>query len=132
MLQSEHIRDLSEQGKRAAILVALQAAGVKVTDVIDDAVQRTEVLANAERNREKALREFETRKEEANRKVLAMVQSLVAEYDARIQRTKEEVIAERDKFAEWKRTKAEEEQRIAGAVSYLTNGNVPSASAPPG
>jgi hypothetical protein len=127
MLQSEHMRDLPEQAKRAAILVALQAAGVKVTDVIDDAVQRSEVLANAERNREKALREFETRKEEANRKVQAMVQSLVAEYDARIQRTKEEVVLERDKFAEWKRTKAEEEQRIAGAVSYLMNGSVPSA-----
>jgi hypothetical protein len=132
MLQSEHIRELSEQAKRAAILVALQAAGVKVTDVIDDAVQRTEVLANAERHREKALQEFEARKEDANRKVLAMVQSLVAEYDARIQRTKEEVIVERDRFTEWRRTKAEEEQRIAGAVAYLMDGNVPSAQAPPG
>jgi hypothetical protein len=127
MLQSEHMRDLPVQAKRAAILVALQAAGVKVTDVIDDAMQRTELLANAERNREKALREFEMRKEEANRKVQAMVQSLVAEYDARIQRTKGEVIAERDKFAEWKRTKAEEEQRIAGAVSFLMNENAPLA-----
>jgi DNA gyrase/topoisomerase IV subunit A len=127
MLQSEHMHALPGQAKRAAILVALQAAGVKPTDVIDDAVQRSEVLANAERNREKALREFELRKEEANRKVQAMVQSLVAEYDARIQRTKEEISAERDKFAEWRRTKAEEEQKIAGAVSYLMNENVPAA-----
>jgi hypothetical protein len=107
--------------------VALQAAGVKVTDVIDDAVQRTDVLANAERNREKALREFEMRKEEANRKVQAMVHSLIAEYDARIQRTKEEVSAERDKFADWKRVKAEEEQKIAGAVAYLVNEQAPPA-----
>jgi hypothetical protein len=127
MLQSEHMVALPTPAKRAAILVALQAAGVKVTDVIDDAVQRTEVLADAQRNREKALREFEIRKEEANRKVQAMVQSLVAEYDARIQRTKEEVISEKDKFAEWRRVKAEEEQKIAGAVSYLMNENAPSA-----
>jgi len=127
MLQSEYMRPLPVQAKRAAILVALQAAGVRVRDVIDDAVQRTEVLANAERAREKALHEFETRKEEANRKVQAMVQSLVAEYDARIHRTSEEIAAERDKFAEWKQTKLDEEQRIADALSYLTDGNRPSA-----
>jgi hypothetical protein len=127
MLQSEHMRALPGPAKRAAILVALQAAGVKVTDVIDDAVQRSEVLANAERRREKALREFELRKQEANRKLQAMVQSLVAEYDARIQRTKEEVSTEKDKFAEWKRTKAEEEQKIAGAVAYLMNESAPPA-----
>jgi hypothetical protein len=126
MLQSEHMHALPRQAKRAAILVALQAAGVKVTDVIDDALQRNEALANAERAREKALREFEVRKEEANRKLQAMVQSLVAEYDARIQRTKEEVIAERDKFAEWRQTKAEEEQKIADALSYLMDENAPS------
>ena len=127
MLQSEYMRPLPVEAKRAAILVALQAAGVRARDVIDDAVQRTEVLANAERAREKALHEFELRKEEANRKVQAMVQSLVAEYDARIHRTSEEITAERDKFAEWKQTKLEEEQRIADALSYLTDGNRPSA-----
>ena len=132
MLQSEYMRPLPEQAKRAAILVALQAAGVKVSDVIDDAVQRREVLANAERSREKALREFETRKEEANRKLQAMVESVVAEYDARIQRTKEEVSAERDKFTEWKQAKAQEEQKIAEAVSCLANGNGAAAPVPSG
>ena len=127
MLQSEHIRALPRQAKRAAILVALQAAGVKLGDVIDDAVQRNEVLANAERAREKVLQEFETRKEEANRKVQALVQSLVAEYDARIQRNKDEVSAERDKFAEWRQAKIEEEQKIADALSYLMDENAPSA-----
>jgi acyl-CoA reductase-like NAD-dependent aldehyde dehydrogenase len=51
----------------------------------------------------------------------------VVEYDARIQRTKEEMNAERDKFAEWKRRKAEEEQKIADALSYLMDENAPSA-----
>ncbi len=129
MLQSEHMRSLPGQAKRAAILVALQAAGVKVADVIDDAMQRSEVLANAEHAREKALRDFEMRKEEANRKVLAMVQSLVAEYDARMQRTKEVVGVEKQKLAEWRRMKTEEEQRITDALAYLTNGQPPSVRA---
>jgi DNA-binding transcriptional MerR regulator len=126
MLQNKHIRALPEQAKRAAILVALQAAGVKLADVIDDAVQRNEALDNAERAREKVLREFEMRKEEANRKVQALVQSLVAEYDARIQRNKDEISAQRDKFAEWRQAKLEEEQKIAEALSYLMDGNAPS------
>jgi hypothetical protein len=50
---------------------------------------------------------------EEYRKLQAMVQSVVAEYDAPIQRPQEEVSAERDKFAEWKHTKAQEEQKIA-------------------
>lgn len=127
MLQSEHMRPLPVSAKRAAILVALQAAGVRVRDVIDDAVQRSEALANAEHAREQALHEFEMRKEEANRKVQAMVESLVAEYDARIHRTKEEVQAEKDRLAEWKRTKVEEEQRIADALSYLMDGTASAA-----
>jgi hypothetical protein len=126
MLQSDHIRALPRQTKRAAILVALQVAGVKVADVIDDAVQRNDALDNAERAREKALQEIETRKEQANRKLQALVQSLVAEYDARIQRNNEEVSAERDKFAEWRHAKVEEEQRIADALSYLLDENAPS------
>lgn len=126
ILQNKQMRALPEQAKRAAILVALQAAGVKLADVIDDAMQRNDVLANAERAREKILREFEARKEEANRKVQALVQSLVAEYDARIQRNKDEVSAQRDKFEEWRQAKLEEEQKIAEALSYLMDESAPS------
>jgi DNA-binding transcriptional MerR regulator len=127
MLQSEHIRTLPRQAKRAAILLALQAAGVKLQDVIDDAVQQNEALDNAARARETALGEFEARKEQVNRKLQVMIESLVAEYDARIQRNNEEVSAERDKFAEWKLAKIQEEQKIADAVSYLLDENAASA-----
>ena len=48
-----------------------------------------------------------------------MVHSLVAEYDARIHRTEEEVQAEKARLTEWKQTKAEEERKIADALSYL-------------
>jgi hypothetical protein len=126
ILQSDHIRALPRRAKQGAILAALEAAGVKLPDVIDDAMQRKEVLANADCAREKCLREFETRKEQANGKLQAMVQSLVAEYDARIQFNNEEVGVERDKFAEWRRAKVEEEQRIDGALSFLVDKNAPS------
>jgi hypothetical protein len=54
-----------------------------------------------------------------------MVHSLVAEYDARIHRTEEEVQAEKARLTEWKQTKAEEERKIADALSYLMVGTAP-------
>ena len=126
MLQSEHIRTLPRQAKRAAILLALQAAGVKLQDVLEDAIQQNEALDNAEHAREAALGEFETRKEQLNHKLQVMMESLVTEYDALIQHNKEEVSAERDKFAEWRLAKIQEEQKIADAVSYLIDENATS------
>ena len=40
MLQSEHIRSMPTDVKRSTILVALDAAGVYINDVIQDAVRR--------------------------------------------------------------------------------------------
>ena len=95
-------------------------------DVVDDAVRHNEALDNAEHAREAALGELETRKEQLNHKLQVMMESLVTEYDALIQRNKEEVSAERDKFAEWKLAKIQEEQKIADAVSYLIDENATS------
>ena len=50
----------------------------------------------------------------------------MTEYDALIQHNKEEVSAERDKFAEWRLAKIQEEQKIADAVSYLIDENATS------
>ena len=41
MLQSEHIRNLPADVKRSSILLALDAAGVKLQDIIEDAVRRS-------------------------------------------------------------------------------------------
>ena len=55
MLNSEHMRGLSKEMKRAALLMALDAAGVPVGQVQQDAKARQEALdsyeAAAEENR---------------------------------------------------------------------------------
>src|SRR5215469_8349455 len=53
MLQSEHIRSMPVDVKRSSILVALDAAGVDVKDVIQDAVRRDKALDTFERVQEK-------------------------------------------------------------------------------
>ena len=44
MLESEHIRSLPADVKRKSVLVALDAAGVKVDDIVQDAVRRDHAL----------------------------------------------------------------------------------------
>ena len=58
MLQSEHIRALPADVKRKSIMVALDAAGVKVDDIVEDAVQRDRALDTYERVLQKHLDEL--------------------------------------------------------------------------
>ena len=49
MLQSEHIRTLPADVRRKSVLVALDAAGVKVEEIVEDAVRRDRALDTYER-----------------------------------------------------------------------------------
>ena len=58
MLQSEHIRALPAEVRRKSVLVALDAAGVKVEDIVEDAVRRDRALDTYERVLQKRLDEL--------------------------------------------------------------------------
>ena len=49
MLESEHIRALPADVKRKSLMVALDAAGVKVNEIVEDAVRRDRALDAYER-----------------------------------------------------------------------------------
>ena len=63
MLQSEHIRNLPAEVKRSSILLALDAAGVKLQDIIEDAVRRDRALDTFERVQQKAVEDLEKQKD---------------------------------------------------------------------
>jgi hypothetical protein len=123
MLQSELIRSLPPTVKRSSVLLALDAAGVKVQEVIEDAVRRDRALDMYEHVQEKALQELETRKSEENRQIQAEVDRLVADHQARIQRNNDEVAKEKERFFGWRLKKQQEEQKISDAVSYFVTEN---------
>ena len=62
MLQSEHIRALPAEVKRKSVMVALDAAGVKVTDIVEDAVRRDRALDTYERVLQKSLDDLRARR----------------------------------------------------------------------
>ena len=62
MLESPHIKALPIEVKRSSVLVALDAAGVKIQEVVEDAIRRDKALDTFERVQQKQAEEFETQK----------------------------------------------------------------------
>jgi len=119
MLQSERIRTLPAEVKKNSILLALDAASVKIEEVIEDAVRRDRALDGFERVQQKALDELELRKEKDNAQIQAELDRLIEEHKARIQANKDEVAKEKERFYGWRLRKQEEEQKISDSVSYF-------------
>jgi hypothetical protein len=131
MLQSEYIRSLAPTVKRSSILLALEAAGVKIQGVIEDAVRRDRALDTYEHVQEKALHELESQKLEENRQVQADLDRIAAEHQARIQKNNDDVAKEKERFYGWRLKKQQEEQKIHDAVSYFVAENPITTSGPP-
>jgi len=123
MLQSEHIRNLPAEVKRSSILLALDAAGVKLQDIIEDAVRRDRALDTFERVQQKAVDDLSQRKEQENRQIQAEMDRLVAEHRARIQANNDAIAKERDRYYSWRLQKQQEEQKIADTVSHFVSEN---------
>ena len=123
MLQSEHIRNLPAEVKRSSILLALDAAGVKLQEIIEDAVRRDRALDTFERVQQKALDELEQRKTEESRQIQEEMDRLVTEHRARIQANSDAVAKERERFFSWRLQKQQEEQKIADTVSHFVTEN---------
>ena len=131
MLQSEYIRTLAPTVKRSSILLALEAAGVKIQGVIEDAVRRDRALDTYEHVQEKALHELENQKLEENRQVQAELDRIAAEHQAKIQKNNDDVAKEKERFYGWRLKKQQEEQKIHDAVQYFVTENPITTSAPP-
>ena len=135
MLRSEHLNGLPLEVKRSSILVALDAAGAKIEDIIQDAVKRDRALDSFERVLEKSRVEVEAAKIEENRKIESEMNRMLADYRARIQANNEAVAKENERFAKWQSQKQQEERTIAEAVAYFVSENPITVSgnpAPPG
>jgi len=134
MLQSERIRALPAEVKKNSILLALDAAGVKIEEVIEDAVKRDRALDGFERVQQKALDELEARKAQDSSQIQAEMDRMIQEHKARIQANSDEVAKEKERFYAWRLQKQQEEQKIAESVSYfvaenpITTGGVAAAS----
>lgn len=127
MLNSERLRDLSKDAKRASVLMALDAAGTSVDDLLRDATRRQEALNAYDAGQRKQLEEFEAQKGRENAEIEAEVERIKAHYTERIQRNQEQVAKEKETLHNWQVAMQYESQRIAEVMELC--GKQPAAAA---
>ncbi len=128
MMNSGHLSGMSGDAKRCSLLMALEAAGAEIEDLLQDAVVRQRALNDYEEAQAKALKDFEVGKLEENRGIQAELDRITSQYMARIQGNLNEVAAAQDRFRAWQKQKQHELQRIAEAAAFCVpqsgaNGN---------
>jgi hypothetical protein len=123
MLHSEHIKNLPAEMKRSSLLMALEAAGVQVDEVLQDATLRQRAINSYEAIQRKHLEEYEARKAQENCAIQAEAERVAAEYAARISSNLDEVGHEKDSFRKWQAGKQHEAQGIADAVALCVTQN---------
>jgi hypothetical protein len=123
MLQSEHIRSMPADVRRSSVLVALDAAGVDIKDVIQDAVRRDRALDTYERVQERAVNQMESQKTQENTQIQADMDKYVAEQRAKVQANNDAVTREKERFFGWRLKKQQEEKKISDAVAPFVTEN---------
>jgi hypothetical protein len=133
MLRSEHIRALSKELKRAAVLMALDAAGIPIDQLQRDAKARQDALDTYEAAQKTQVETEWARKAEEIIQIQAELESIKAHYMARISRNMEGVAREKATFNSWLSLKQEECQSMAEAVELCLKSPVaePANALPP-
>lgn len=117
MLSSPHLSGMSPDAKRCSLLMALEAAGAELEDLLQDAVVRQRALNDYEEAQKSRLKDFEQLKSDENSKIQAELDRLTSQYMARIQANVDEVAREQDNFHSWLKRKHQESQRITEAAA---------------
>lgn len=117
MLNSDHLRGLTDEVKRASVLMALNAAGIPLGDILQDAAQRQSAVASYESDQRKKFEEYWARRAEENSLLQAEMERVTRQYVERMNRNLNEVSQEKDAFQKWQVAMQEEVQQISAAVS---------------
>jgi hypothetical protein len=118
MVNSPHLAGMSPDTKRNSLLMALEAAGVEVEDLLQDAVVRQKALNDYEDTQQQKLKELETAKLEENNRIQIELDRISSQYVSRIQANLDYIAHEQDQFRVWQRAKQQEAQRITEAATF--------------
>ncbi|HEY7390958.1 MAG TPA: hypothetical protein VH640_20745 [Bryobacteraceae bacterium] len=118
MANSPHLAGMSSEAKRCSLLMALDAAGVEIEDLLQDAVVRQKALNDYEEQQQHKLKDYETAKLEENSRIQAELDRVSNQLLSRIQGNLDDIAREQDKFRAWQRAKQQEAQRITEAATF--------------
>jgi len=118
MVNSKHLGDMTLEAKRNALMMALEAAGAEIGDLLQDAVTRNRALDDYEEERQTEVRKFEALKAEENNRLHADLERLTSQYMSQIQANSDQVAQEQDNLRNWQKRKQLESQRITDAATF--------------
>jgi hypothetical protein len=118
MVNSAHLAGMPPEGKRNSLLMALEAAGVEVEDLLQDAVVRQKALNDYEDGQLQKLKEIEAAKLEENHRIQMELDRITSQHISRIQANLDYIAHEQDQFRAWLRGKQQEAQRITEAAAF--------------
>jgi hypothetical protein len=101
MLHSDHLRGLGDEVKRASVLMALNAAGVPLGDILQDAAHRQSAVAAYEEEQRNKFEEYWSRRAEENSQLQAEMERVTRQYVEKMNRNLTEVQQEKEAFQKW-------------------------------
>ena len=128
MLHSEHICGLSKEMRRASVLMALDAAGISVDEVLKDAKVRQDAIDTYEAEQRKQFEAMLAQKAEENVQIQAELERVKARYAERLRRNLDGMAREKATFGNWLTMKQQESQSMMEAVETCLK---PPAAEPP-
>jgi hypothetical protein len=120
MLDSDHLRGMASEVKRASVLMALEAAGIPVHELLRDGAKRLDALNSYEAAERKRFEDYEARKTQESAQIQLEVERMTAHCMDRIKHNLSEVTLAKDDFLNWQTTKQTESQRISDAVALFS------------
>ncbi|HEY6547534.1 MAG TPA: hypothetical protein VI589_06500 [Vicinamibacteria bacterium] len=122
MLESKRLATLGREVKATAVMAALEAAGVPLRDVIQDAVKRDKALDAFEAAKGREIQELHARTETRIEEIKAEIDAFLKERNAELEQLKGEEEAQNRSFLELQTRKRREEDRLASLVAYFLEG----------
>jgi DNA-binding PucR family transcriptional regulator len=130
MLEGKRLASLGREVKATAVMAAIEAAGVPLRDVIQDAVRRDKALDAFEAAKGREIQELHARTETRIQEIQAEIQAFLKERNAELERLKAEEEAANRAFLELQTRKRREEERLAFLVGHFLEGGSNPISTP--
>jgi hypothetical protein len=140
MLGSKHLSSMAREVKAASVLAALEAAGVPLKDVIQDAVRRDRALDAFEVAKGREVEELRQQGESRIAAIESEIQSFLKEKNAELEGLKKASEDAKQAFHKLQARKRQEEERLFDVVSHFvagsdnpvtTSGSRPASPPPP-
>ena len=132
MLNHPRLVAIRPEQRAAAVLAALEAAGVEFTDILRDASLRDQAIERFALAKEAEMQAERQRAEEAVLRARQELDSFVAEKRAEVERLRREIKEAEERFAELQQRRRVEERRILEVSDHLSDAAPPVREELPG